>query len=91
MVTVIDVTIIMTRKAKETTVRMTSEKEFAIVLIIKASHIMWRQSAITLNPNLKIVATVAVALQAAAAFQAAAALVLALCQTAVREVTTSTM
>eukprot|EP00957_Ditylum_brightwellii_P173834 13234091-Ditylum_brightwellii.AAC.1 len=75
----------MTREAKEATVVMTGKKEIAIVLVIKASHTMWRKSAVTLAPNLRVAATVA------AAFQAAAALVLVLCQTIASKVMITTM
>eukprot|EP00957_Ditylum_brightwellii_P038923 2941088-Ditylum_brightwellii.AAC.1 len=40
IVTVIDVTIIVTREAKEATVVMTGKKEITIVLVTKASHTM---------------------------------------------------
>eukprot|EP00957_Ditylum_brightwellii_P162661 12386561-Ditylum_brightwellii.AAC.1 len=85
IITVIDVTIIMTREAKEATVVMTGKKEIVIVLVTKASHIMWRKSAVALAPDLSVAAAVAVTLQTAASFQAAAALVLVLCQTTARE------
>eukprot|EP00957_Ditylum_brightwellii_P100351 7649590-Ditylum_brightwellii.AAC.1 len=56
---------------------------------------MWRKSAVALAPNLRVAATVVVALQAIAAFQVTAALALALvlvlCQMAAREVMTITM
>eukprot|EP00957_Ditylum_brightwellii_P205858 15345754-Ditylum_brightwellii.AAC.1 len=39
IITVIDVTIIVTREAKEATVMMTGKKEIAIVLVTKASCI----------------------------------------------------
>eukprot|EP00957_Ditylum_brightwellii_P161935 12329514-Ditylum_brightwellii.AAC.1 len=84
-VTVIDVTIIMTREAKEATVVMTDKKEIVIMLVTNVSHIMWRKSAIALAPALRVVAAVAVALQATAA------LVLVLCQMTAREVMKITM
>eukprot|EP00957_Ditylum_brightwellii_P020834 1571136-Ditylum_brightwellii.AAC.1 len=73
IVTVIDVTVIMIREAKEATVVMTGKKEITIVLVTKASHTMWRKSAVTLAPNLRVAAAVAAVLQATAA--------LVLCQT----------
>eukprot|EP00957_Ditylum_brightwellii_P003416 258830-Ditylum_brightwellii.AAC.1 len=91
IVTVIDVTIIMTREAKEATVVMRGKKEIAIVLVTKASHIIWRKSAVTLAPALRVVAAAAVALQATAAFQATAALIIVLCQMTAREVMKITM
>eukprot|EP00957_Ditylum_brightwellii_P185165 14100839-Ditylum_brightwellii.AAC.1 len=53
IVTVIDVTIILTREAEETTVVMTGKKEITIVLVTKASHTMWRKSVVALAPDLK--------------------------------------
>eukprot|EP00957_Ditylum_brightwellii_P130116 9924746-Ditylum_brightwellii.AAC.1 len=85
IVTVIDVTIIMIREAKEATVVMTGEKEIAIVLVTKTSHIMWRKSTVALAPDLKVSAAIAATIQATADFQAAAAPVLALCQTTASE------
>eukprot|EP00957_Ditylum_brightwellii_P151174 11510842-Ditylum_brightwellii.AAC.1 len=64
---------------------MTGKKEIAIVLVIKASHIMWKKSVVTLAPNPKATAIVA------AALQATAAPILALCQMAVNAGTTTTM
>eukprot|EP00957_Ditylum_brightwellii_P127524 9725164-Ditylum_brightwellii.AAC.1 len=64
---------------------MTGKKEIAIVLVTKASHIMWRKSVIALAPDLRVAATVTATLQALATFQATAAPVLALCQTTSRE------
>eukprot|EP00957_Ditylum_brightwellii_P069910 5309023-Ditylum_brightwellii.AAC.1 len=52
IVTVIDMTIIMTREAKEATVVMIGKKEIAIVPVTKASHTTWRKSAVALAPNL---------------------------------------
>eukprot|EP00957_Ditylum_brightwellii_P114438 8724640-Ditylum_brightwellii.AAC.1 len=80
IVTVIDVTIIVTRETKEATVMITGKKKISIVLVTKASHTMWRKSAVAPAPNLRVTAAVKAALQAAAAFQAAATLVLVLCQ-----------
>eukprot|EP00957_Ditylum_brightwellii_P101201 7712222-Ditylum_brightwellii.AAC.1 len=62
----------MTKEVKETTVVMIGKKEITIVLVTRASHIMWRRStvALTLALDLRVTA----ALPAAAAFQAAAAL-----------------
>eukprot|EP00957_Ditylum_brightwellii_P044667 3386485-Ditylum_brightwellii.AAC.1 len=91
IVMVIDVTIIVIREAKEVTVVITGKKEIAIVLITKASHTMWRKSAVALAPNLRVVATVTAALQAAATFQATAALVLVFYQTTASKVMTTTM
>eukprot|EP00957_Ditylum_brightwellii_P025819 1953316-Ditylum_brightwellii.AAC.1 len=68
--------IIMTKEVKEATVVMIGKKEIAIVLITRASHIMWRRSTVALTPDPRVAA----ALPAAATFQAAAALVLVLCQ-----------
>eukprot|EP00957_Ditylum_brightwellii_P023834 1798299-Ditylum_brightwellii.AAC.1 len=65
IVTVIDVTIIVTREAKEATVIMTGKEEIVIVLTVKPSHIMWMKSIVALTSSPR--ATVAVALQAAAA------------------------
>eukprot|EP00957_Ditylum_brightwellii_P164119 12495833-Ditylum_brightwellii.AAC.1 len=91
IVTVIDVTIIVTREANEATAVMIGEKEIAIGLITKASHTMWRKSTVTLAPDLRVAVTVAVALQAAAAFQGTAALNLILCQTTTSKVMAITM
>eukprot|EP00957_Ditylum_brightwellii_P100848 7685988-Ditylum_brightwellii.AAC.1 len=91
IVTVIDVTIIVTREAEEATVVMTGKKEIAILLVTKASCTMWRKSAVALSPDLKVAAAVAAALQATAAFQAVAALVLVLCQMTTSKVMTTTM
>eukprot|EP00957_Ditylum_brightwellii_P194489 14813309-Ditylum_brightwellii.AAC.1 len=51
IVTVMDVTIIMTREANEDTVVMAGGKEITIVLVIKNSHIMWRKIEVALAPN----------------------------------------
>eukprot|EP00957_Ditylum_brightwellii_P133097 10148634-Ditylum_brightwellii.AAC.1 len=80
IVTVINVSIIMTREAVEATVVITGKKEIDIVLVTKASCIMWRKSAVALAPDLRVAAAVTAALQTAATFQATAALVLVLCQ-----------
>eukprot|EP00957_Ditylum_brightwellii_P009287 702834-Ditylum_brightwellii.AAC.1 len=53
IVTVIDTTIIVTREAEEAIVVMTGKKEIAIVLVTKASHTMWRKSAVALTPDLR--------------------------------------
>eukprot|EP00957_Ditylum_brightwellii_P076804 5838366-Ditylum_brightwellii.AAC.1 len=84
-------TIIVTREAKEATVMMTVKKEITIMLVTKASQIMWRKSTVALAPDLRVAATIAVALQTAASFQAVAALVLILCQTTAKKVMTITM
>eukprot|EP00957_Ditylum_brightwellii_P028057 2118656-Ditylum_brightwellii.AAC.1 len=63
---------------------MTGKKEIAIMLVTKASHIMWRKSAVALAPNLRV----AVTLQTVATFQAAAALVFVLCQMSASKVMT---
>eukprot|EP00957_Ditylum_brightwellii_P029954 2267158-Ditylum_brightwellii.AAC.1 len=68
LVTLIDLTIIVTREAEEATVVMTGKKEIGIVLETKASQTMWRKSAVALAPDLRVAAAVAVALQAAATF-----------------------
>eukprot|EP00957_Ditylum_brightwellii_P003470 262687-Ditylum_brightwellii.AAC.1 len=70
---------------------MAGKKEIAIVIVTKASHTMWRKSAVALAPNLSVAAAVAVALQATATFQVAATLVPVLCQTAVSKVMTIIM
>eukprot|EP00957_Ditylum_brightwellii_P104402 7951423-Ditylum_brightwellii.AAC.1 len=62
----------MTKEVEEATVMITGKKEISIVLVTRASHIMWRRSTVAL--------TLALNLRVAAAFQAAAALVLVLCQ-----------
>eukprot|EP00957_Ditylum_brightwellii_P039086 2954547-Ditylum_brightwellii.AAC.1 len=85
----IDMTIIMTREAKEATVMMTSKKEIAIMLAIKASHTMWTKGIVTLVPNPRV--AVAAALQVTATFQAADALVLALIQMKISVVKIITM
>eukprot|EP00957_Ditylum_brightwellii_P002480 190270-Ditylum_brightwellii.AAC.1 len=81
IVIVIDMTTIVTRKAKEATVVMAGKKEITIMLVIKASHTIWRKSVVVLAPNLRVTATVAAALQATVAFQAAATPIFTLCQT----------
>ena len=43
---------------------MTGKKEITIMLVTKASHIMWRKSTVALTPALRIIAAVVVALQA---------------------------
>eukprot|EP00957_Ditylum_brightwellii_P102540 7815021-Ditylum_brightwellii.AAC.2 len=91
IVTVIDVTITVTREVKKATVVMTGKKEITIALVTKVSHTMWRKSAVTLAPNLRVTAAVTAAIQAAATFQATAALVLVLCQMAASKVKTTTM
>eukprot|EP00957_Ditylum_brightwellii_P195342 14883595-Ditylum_brightwellii.AAC.1 len=65
IVTVIDMTIIMTRGDEEATVLMTGKKEITIVLVTKASHTMWRKIAVIITPDLRVTATAAVAFQAA--------------------------
>eukprot|EP00957_Ditylum_brightwellii_P052258 3963568-Ditylum_brightwellii.AAC.1 len=62
IITVIDVTTIVTREVKEATVVMTGEKEIDIMLVTKASHTTWRKSAVALAPNLRVAAAVAAAL-----------------------------
>eukprot|EP00957_Ditylum_brightwellii_P118862 9065669-Ditylum_brightwellii.AAC.1 len=64
---------------------MTGKKEIAIMLVTKASHIMWRKSVVALAPDLRVAVAVT------AALQATVAPVLALCQMTAREVTTTTM
>eukprot|EP00957_Ditylum_brightwellii_P144423 11001738-Ditylum_brightwellii.AAC.1 len=68
---------------------MIGKKEIAIMLVTRASYIMWRRStvalALTLDPR------VAATLPAAAAFQAAAILVLVLCQVTARGAMITTM
>eukprot|EP00957_Ditylum_brightwellii_P147546 11236503-Ditylum_brightwellii.AAC.1 len=64
IITVTDVTIIMTREVKEATVMMTGKKEIAIMLVTKASHTTWRKITVALAPNLRVTAAVAAALQA---------------------------
>eukprot|EP00957_Ditylum_brightwellii_P010890 825194-Ditylum_brightwellii.AAC.1 len=92
IITVIDVTIIVTRKAKEATVMMTGKKEIAIVLITKASHTMWRKSTGALAPDLRVTAKVVVTPQATVAFQCSCSCsCFALCQTTASEVMTITM
>eukprot|EP00957_Ditylum_brightwellii_P140346 10693242-Ditylum_brightwellii.AAC.1 len=68
----------MTKEVEEATVVMIGKKEIAIVLVTRASHIMWRRITVALALALNL--RVAAALPVAAAFQAAAALVLILCQ-----------
>eukprot|EP00957_Ditylum_brightwellii_P123811 9437827-Ditylum_brightwellii.AAC.1 len=89
IITLIHVTIIVTREAKEVMVMMTGKEEIIIVLTVKVSHIMWRESVVTLAPNPRT--ALAVALQIATAFQAAAALVLALTQIKASKVMIITM
>eukprot|EP00957_Ditylum_brightwellii_P165971 12636528-Ditylum_brightwellii.AAC.1 len=50
IITVIDVSIILTREIKEATVVMTGKKEITIVLVTKASHIKWRKVQSLLLP-----------------------------------------
>eukprot|EP00957_Ditylum_brightwellii_P184050 14019984-Ditylum_brightwellii.AAC.1 len=69
IVTAIDMTIIVTREAKEATVVMKGKKEIVIVLVAKASHTTWRKNAVALSPDLRVAAAVTAALQAAAAFK----------------------
>eukprot|EP00957_Ditylum_brightwellii_P153620 11690943-Ditylum_brightwellii.AAC.1 len=66
----------MTKEVKEATAVMIGKKEIAIMLVTRASHIIWRRStvAFALAPDPRVAA----ALPAAAAFQAAVALVLVL-------------
>eukprot|EP00957_Ditylum_brightwellii_P049199 3732928-Ditylum_brightwellii.AAC.1 len=78
----------MTKEVKEATVVMIGEKEIAIVLVTRASHIMGRRSTVALALALDL--RVATAFPAAAAFQAAATLVLALCQVTARGAMTTT-
>eukprot|EP00957_Ditylum_brightwellii_P207080 15351387-Ditylum_brightwellii.AAC.2 len=61
--TVIDMTITMTREAKEATVMMTSKEGIAIVMAVKASHSMWRKSivALALDPRAAVAVTFQVA------------------------------
>eukprot|EP00957_Ditylum_brightwellii_P111541 8507832-Ditylum_brightwellii.AAC.2 len=54
IITAIDMAIIVTRKAKEVTVTMTGKEKINIVLTIKASHIMWRKSMVSLAPNPRV-------------------------------------
>eukprot|EP00957_Ditylum_brightwellii_P122925 9372673-Ditylum_brightwellii.AAC.1 len=68
----------MTKDVEEAMVVMIGEKEIAIVLVTRASHIVWRRSTVALA--LALDPRVAAVLPVAAAFQAAAALVLILCQ-----------
>eukprot|EP00957_Ditylum_brightwellii_P182821 13925619-Ditylum_brightwellii.AAC.1 len=79
----------MTKGVKEATVIMIGKKEITIVLVTRASHIIWRRStvalALALNPR------VAAALPAAATFQAAATLAIVLCQVTTRGATITTM
>eukprot|EP00957_Ditylum_brightwellii_P039169 2962344-Ditylum_brightwellii.AAC.1 len=56
IVTVIDMTIIVMREAKEATFMMIGKKEIVIVLLTKASHIMLRKSVVALAPNLRVAA-----------------------------------
>eukprot|EP00957_Ditylum_brightwellii_P009682 729598-Ditylum_brightwellii.AAC.1 len=76
----------MTKEVEEATVVMIGKKEIVIVLVTRASHIMWKKSTVALALALRVAA----ALPAAAAFQAASALVLALCQVTARGATTTT-
>eukprot|EP00957_Ditylum_brightwellii_P171018 13018667-Ditylum_brightwellii.AAC.1 len=85
IVTVIDVTIIVTKEVEEATVMMTGKKEIAIMLVTKASYTTWRKSAVTLAPNLRAIDA------DTAAFQAAATLILILCQSIATKVMTTTM
>eukprot|EP00957_Ditylum_brightwellii_P108153 8251161-Ditylum_brightwellii.AAC.1 len=59
VITVIYMTVILTREAKEATVMMTGKKEISVVLVTNASHTMWRKSAVALAPNLRVAVTVA--------------------------------
>eukprot|EP00957_Ditylum_brightwellii_P092000 7003984-Ditylum_brightwellii.AAC.1 len=59
IVTVIGMTIIMTREAKEAIVVMTGKKEISIVLVTKASYTIWGESAVAFTPNLRVAAAVA--------------------------------
>eukprot|EP00957_Ditylum_brightwellii_P187702 14292845-Ditylum_brightwellii.AAC.1 len=79
----------MTKEVKEVTVVMIGKKEIAIVLVARASCIMWRRSTVTLalTPDPRVAA----ALPAVAAFQATAALSLILCQVTARGTTIATM
>eukprot|EP00957_Ditylum_brightwellii_P206568 15349035-Ditylum_brightwellii.AAC.1 len=53
-ITVIGMTIIVTREAKEVAVAMTGKKEIAIMLVTKASCTIWRKSTVDLAPNLRV-------------------------------------
>eukprot|EP00957_Ditylum_brightwellii_P162070 12339024-Ditylum_brightwellii.AAC.1 len=87
LVTLTSMSIIMTKEVEEATVVMIGKKEIAIMLVTKASHIMWMRSTVVLAPKPRGVA----ALPATAAFQASAVLVLALCQGTSRGVTITTI
>eukprot|EP00957_Ditylum_brightwellii_P029490 2228974-Ditylum_brightwellii.AAC.1 len=60
----------ITKKVKEATVVMIGKRGIVIVLVTRASHIMWRRNKVALALNLRVAA----ALPAAATFQATAAL-----------------
>eukprot|EP00957_Ditylum_brightwellii_P130961 9989644-Ditylum_brightwellii.AAC.1 len=64
---------------------MTGKKEIAIMLVTKASRTMWRKSAVTFAPDLRVAAAVA------AALQATDTLVLILYQMTASKVMTTTM
>eukprot|EP00957_Ditylum_brightwellii_P118475 9035811-Ditylum_brightwellii.AAC.1 len=72
----------MTKEFEEAMVVMIGNNEIAIMLVTRASHIMWRRSTVALPLALDM--RVAAALPAAAAFQAAATLILILCQVTAR-------
>eukprot|EP00957_Ditylum_brightwellii_P004319 327775-Ditylum_brightwellii.AAC.1 len=61
MVTLIDVTIIVTRETKEAAVVMTGKEEIVILLVIKASHTMWRKSIVALAPDPRVAVAVTAA------------------------------
>eukprot|EP00957_Ditylum_brightwellii_P186283 14181981-Ditylum_brightwellii.AAC.1 len=62
----------MTKEVKEAMVVMIGKMEIAIMLVTRASHIMWRRSTVSLALALDL--RVAAALPAAATFRAAATL-----------------